>query len=245
MTAMASSDRLILPLPGNDAFARQLAAAGKWELGTLETRRFPDGESYVRIAADVADKSVVLVQTLAQPDPGFLSLVFAADAARDLGAREVTLVAPYLAYMRQDRRFHPGEAITSRSFARLVSSSFDRLVTVDPHLHRYPALSALYTVPADTLHAAPLLADWIAAEVESPLVIGPDEESEQWVAAIAQRIGAPTRSCARSATAIATSRSRCPTCPPGMVVNRCWSMTLPPPAARWSKPPGSCLSRAL
>ena len=43
MTAMASSDRLILPLPGNDAFARQLAAAGKWELGTLETRRFPDG----------------------------------------------------------------------------------------------------------------------------------------------------------------------------------------------------------
>ncbi|MCV5941552.1 ribose-phosphate pyrophosphokinase-like domain-containing protein, partial [Escherichia coli] len=89
MTAMASSDRLILPLPGNDAFARQLAAAGKWELGTLETRRFPDGESYVRIAADVADKSVVLVQTLAQPDPGFLSLVFAADAARDLGAREV------------------------------------------------------------------------------------------------------------------------------------------------------------
>lgn len=191
MTAMASSDRLILPLPGNDAFARQLAAAGKWELGTLETRRFPDGESYVRIAADVADKSVVLVQTLAQPDPGFLSLVFAADAARDLGAREVTLVAPYLAYMRQDRRFHPGEAITSRSFARLVSSSFDRLVTVDPHLHRYPALSALYTVPADTLHAAPLLADWIAAEVESPLVIGPDEESEQWVAAIAQRIGAP------------------------------------------------------
>ena len=191
MTAMASSDRLILPLPGNDAFARQLAAAGKWELGTLETRRFPDGESYVRIAADVADKSVVLVQTLAQPDPGFLSLVFAADAARDLGAREVTLVAPYLAYMRQDRRFHPGEAITSRSFARLVSSSFDRLVTVDPHLHRYPALSALYTVPADTLHAAPLLADWSAAEVESPLVIGPDEESEQWVAAIAQRIGAP------------------------------------------------------
>jgi len=121
MTAMASSDRLILPLPGNDAFARQLAAAGKWEQGTLETRRFPDGESYVRIAADVADKSVVLVQTLAQPDPGFLSLVFAADAARDLGAREVTLVAPYLAYMRQDRRFHPGEAITSRSFARLVS----------------------------------------------------------------------------------------------------------------------------
>ncbi|HAY10417.1 MAG TPA: phosphoribosylpyrophosphate synthetase [Thauera sp.] len=191
MSAARPSPRLVLPLPGNEAFARQLAAAGRWELGALQTRRFPDGESYVRIAAQVADKSAVLVQTLAQPDPGFLSLVFAADAARDLGAREVILVAPYLAYMRQDRRFRSGEAITSRSFARLVSSSFDRLVTVDPHLHRYPALSALYTVPADTLHAAPLLADWIAAEVDRPLVIGPDEESEQWVAAIARRIGAP------------------------------------------------------
>jgi len=81
--------------------------------------------------------------------------------------------------------------VTSKSLARLVSPSFDRLVTVDPHLHRYPALSALYTIPADTLHAAPLLADWIAAEVDDPLLVGPDEESEQWVSAIAARIGAP------------------------------------------------------
>jgi hypothetical protein len=81
--------------------------------------------------------------------------------------------------------------VTTRSFARLVSSSFDRLVTVDPHLHRYPALSALYTIPAEALHAAPLLADWIAAEVDQPVIVGPDEESEQWVSAIASRIGAP------------------------------------------------------
>src|SRR3546814_748198 len=117
--------------------------------------------------------------------------VFAADAARDLGVREVTLVAPYLSYMRQDRRFQLGEAVSSKSFARLVSATFDRLVTVDPHLHRYPALSTLYTIPDITLHAAPALADWIAAHVEAPLLIGPDEESEQWVSAIAARVGAP------------------------------------------------------
>jgi len=184
-------DRLILPLPGNEILARQLADAGGWELGAIETRQFPDGESYIRILSEVADKSVILVCTLARPDAGFLRLIFAADAARELGAREVILAAPYLAYMRQDRRFQAGEAVTSKSFARLVSSSFDRLVTVDPHLHRYPALSALYTIPTDTLHAAPLLADWVAAEVENPLLVGPDEESEQWVAAIAERIGAP------------------------------------------------------
>ena len=183
--------RVIFPVPGNEVFAEGLAEAGGFELGHLETRRFPDGESYVRLLTDVRGKCVDLVCSLANADAGFLSLVFAADAARDLGAREVTLVAPYLAYMRQDRRFRPGEAVSSKSFARLVSATFDRLVTVDPHLHRYPALSALYTIPDITLHAAPALADWIAANVEAPLLIGPDEESEQWVSAIAARVGAP------------------------------------------------------
>ena len=182
---------LILALPGNEAFARNLANAGAWELGTVETRNFPDGESYVRIPSDVAERSVALVCTLARPDEGFLRLVYAADAARALGASDITLIAPYLAYMRQDRRFLAGEAVTSRSFARLISSTFDRLITVDPHLHRYASLSALYTIPTNTLHAAPLLADWIAVEVSRPLVIGPDAESEQWVSAIAARIGAP------------------------------------------------------
>jgi ribose-phosphate pyrophosphokinase len=93
--------------------------------------------------------------------------------------------------MRQDRRFQVGEAISSKSFARLVSATFDRVVTVDPHLHRYSALSALYTIPDITLHAAPVLADWIGENIEAPLLIGPDEESEQWVYAIASRVGAP------------------------------------------------------
>lgn len=183
--------RLILPLPGNEAFARRLAEASGGDLGAIETRRFPDGEVYVRILSDVAARRVDLVCSLVRPDEGFLRLAFAADAARALGAREVTLIAPYLSYMRQDRRFQPGEAITSKTFARLVSSTFDRLVTVDPHLHRYSALSALYAIPAQALHAAPLLSDWIAAEVDQPLILGPDEESAQWVSAIAARIGVP------------------------------------------------------
>lgn len=181
---------VIIPLPGNEALARDLARSGAGELAAIETRNFPDGETYVRLACDVAGQAVLLVSTLARPDEGFLRLIFLADAARSLGAATVTLVAPYLAYMRQDRRFQPGEAVTSLSFARLISSSFDRLVTVDPHLHRYPALSALYDIPTLTLHAASLLADWIAASIAKPLVIGPDEESAQWVSAIAARIGA-------------------------------------------------------
>jgi len=183
--------RLIIALPRNEDFARHLAEAGGWELGAIDTRRFPDGETYVRIVRDVANRPVDFVCTLARPEDGFLRLLFAADLARALGASEITLVAPYLAYMRQDRRFLPGEAVTSKTFARLLSSTFDWLVTVDPHLHRYPALSSLYTIPAITLHAAPLLSDWIATNVREPVILGPDEESEQWVSAIATSIGAP------------------------------------------------------
>lgn len=183
--------RLIIALPGNEAFADQLAAACGAERGHLETRRFPDGESYVRLHSDVAGRAVDLVCTLARPDEQLAMLLFTADCARELGATEVNLVAPYLAYMRQDQRFNPGEAVSSLTFARVLSGHFDALLTVDPHLHRYPALSSLYTIPTATLHSAPLLADWIAANIERPLVVGPDGESEQWASAIASRIGAP------------------------------------------------------
>jgi ribose-phosphate pyrophosphokinase len=159
--------------------------------GTLERRRFPDGESYVRLATPVSGRDVVLICPLDRPDEKTLSLIFAADAARRQGARSVGLVAPYLAYMRQDKAFRPGEAVTSRSFARLLSRTFDWLVTVDPHLHRYAGLDELYSVPAFAATAAEPIAQWIAANVDRPMLIGPDEESAQWVEAVSRIAGAP------------------------------------------------------
>lgn len=183
--------RLILPLPGAETLASEIADGLKAELGAVETRRFPDGESYVRLPPEVAGRDVAIICSLARPDEQFLRLVFAARAARDLGATRLTLVAPYLAYMRQDKRFQPGEALTSRHFADLISREFDALITVDPHLHRHKALSEIYSTQATALRAAPLLADWIRLNVERPLIIGPDIESEQWVSQVAERAGAP------------------------------------------------------
>ncbi len=181
---------LVLALPGNDALAARLASA-LGSPGTLDIRHFPDGESYLRYVTNPEGHSIVLACTLARPDDKILPLIFAAAAARDLGAGKVGLVAPYLAYMRQDRRFKSGEAVTSRHFAKLISDNFDWLVTVDPHLHRYSSLSEIYTIPARVVHAAPLISDWIKQSVSDPLIIGPDSESEQWVAAVANAAGAP------------------------------------------------------
>ncbi len=159
------------------------------EAGQLERRRFPDGESYLRIHNEVAGRPVLVLADLSHPDDKFLPLSFLCDTLRELGASQVGLLAPYLCYMRQDCRFHAGEAVTSRTFARLLSSQIDWLVTVDPHLHRYHSLDEIYRVPSTVLQAAPLLAGWLGERQEPLLLVGPDAESEQWVAQIAAQSG--------------------------------------------------------
>jgi ribose-phosphate pyrophosphokinase len=181
---------LLLALPGNADLATRLVSLLHAESGLVTVRRFPDGESYVRLDSPVADRQVILLCTLDRPDAKLLPLLFAANTARELGATRVGLIAPYLAYMRQDRQFQAGEAVTSRLFARLVSSFVDWLVTVDPHLHRIADLHEIYAVPSVVVRAAPLVSEWIAS-LDDPLLIGPDGESEQWVSAVARAAGAP------------------------------------------------------
>lgn len=184
---------LVLGLPGAEACAGPLAALLGAEAGSVDFRRFPDGESYYRIVTPVKGRDVVVVAALRDPDALALGLAFVADTAREMGARRVGLVAPYLPYMRQDARFQPGEAITSRTFARFVSQAFDWLVTVDPHLHRYPTLDVVYTIPSTVVPSAPAVARWVQAHLARPVIIGPDSESEQWTGDVARRVGCPSQ----------------------------------------------------
>jgi len=181
---------LLIAMPGNERLSAELADGLHYELGHLDTRQFPDGETYLRFAESPEMRSVAIACTLSHPNEKFLPLVFAAATARELGASKVGLISPYLAYMRQDRRFTAGEAVTSRQAAHLISEAFDWMVTVDPHLHRYSALGEIYSIPTRVVHAAPLISKWIKMNVENPLIIGPDSESEQWVAAVANEAGA-------------------------------------------------------
>ncbi len=161
------------------------------DLADLELRHFPDGESYVRVRSDCAARDVVILCGLDQPNSKLLPLLLVADTFRDLGARRIGLITPYLAYMRQDIRFKSGEGITSRYFAALLSSHVDWLVTVDPHLHRYDCLSEIYSIPTRVAPSAPVLARRIRSTVQQPLLIGPDSESEQWVREVALLAEAP------------------------------------------------------
>ncbi len=176
---------LFFALPNSELTCERLAIELHGERGYTQLRRFPDGETYVRIETDPRGRPAMIVGTLSRPDDKIAPLLFLADTLRGLGASSVGLVAPYLAYMRQDARFHPGEAVTSRTFASVVSRAVDWLVTVDPHLHRVHDLSAIYSIPTTVVHTAADVGRWIAANVRDPFIIGPDEESAQWVDAIA------------------------------------------------------------
>lgn len=187
MGAERASDgsRVVLALPGNERLADALAGGLDAVCAEREIRRFPDGETYVRVDTPVAGCDVTLVCTLDRADDKLPALLLTAATVRDLGAATVRLVAPYLGYMRQDDRFQPGEGVTSLYVGRLLSAAVDHLVTIDPHLHRHARLADVYSVPHDTLTAAPLLGAWVRANVPDALLVGPDAESEQWVRAAA------------------------------------------------------------
>lgn len=155
------------------------------EEGRFICHSFPDGETYLRIESNVKGREVLINATLFQPNSWILDLFFLADTLRTLGAKSIRLIAPYLSYMRQDEVFQEGEALTSKTFSHLLSAYFDALVTVDPHLHRYHCLSEIYTIPTTVLQAASLISNWISENVENPFLIGPDEESRQWVQEVA------------------------------------------------------------
>jgi ribose-phosphate pyrophosphokinase len=184
--------RLLIPFPADLALAERLAPALRADVAPVRWHRFPDRESLVTLDPEsVAGASVALVASLRDPDALALPLLFAAATARDLGATRVGLVAPYLAYMRQDQRFRPGEALSSRLFAGFLGDRVDWLVTVDPHLHRTASLAEIYAIPTRCAHAAGPVAAWIRETIERPMLIGPDAESEQWVSDIAGREGLP------------------------------------------------------
>ncbi|WOB10842.1 ribose-phosphate pyrophosphokinase [Piscinibacter gummiphilus] len=183
---------VVLALPGNEAMAERLATGLGAQRGNASVRRFPDGESSVRVVSSVEGCHVVIVCTLDRPDDKLVPLLLLAAAAREAGAASVGLVAPYLAYMRQDVRFQPGETISAKHVASWLSQGFDWLATVDPHLHRIADLAEVYSVPTRNVHAAQAIADWLRANVGRPVLIGPDEESRQWVDDVAQRAGVPS-----------------------------------------------------
>ncbi len=183
--------KILFVMPGQEALGASLISGGGFEQGEFELRHFPDGETYVRVISPVRGAQVLILCQLHRPDEKFLPLLLLNATLRDLGVHSVGLVAPYLVYMRQDKRFKEGEGISAKYFARLISQQFDWLLTVDPHLHRIRALSEVYSLPALALTAVQAIAQWLQDNIAKAIIIGPDGESEQWAAQVAKAADCP------------------------------------------------------
>lgn len=169
--------------------ARALARCLDCPSDEIQVHRFPDGESRVCVPTRT-DGHTIVYRSLDYPNDKLIELLLAARTLRETGCRQLTLVAPYLCYMRQDIAFQPGEAVSQRHIGAFLADLFDAVVAVDPHLHRIERLEqAIPLRHAVAASAAPLFGERLKGRSDSPLLLGPDEESAQWAEVVARQSG--------------------------------------------------------
>lgn len=183
-----SSATRLYAFPDDVPYARQVARVLGVRCFPLKLHRFPDGEVLTRVPAPLTGHAV-LVRSLNDPNSKLIEVIFAADALRRAGASRVSLMAPYLPYMRQDKVFHPGEPVSQRVVGKLLGGVFDRVLTMEPHLHRVNDLAEVIPCDASAISAAPAIARWVRGNARRSVVVGPDAESGRWIETIANAAG--------------------------------------------------------
>ena len=186
-----AADAVLLHFDDEAGFAHKLAAATGLRAAAIARHRFPDGELKLTLPPQLPS-TVVLLRSLTPPNDRLIELMITAGAARTSGARRLVLVAPYLAYMRQDMAFAPGEAVSQRIVGAWLGATCDAVITVDPHLHRIARLEeAVPARAAVALQAAPAIGAFLARQAAGArwMLLGPDEESAPNVSAAAAAAG--------------------------------------------------------
>ena len=175
---------------GGKHLAQKLAVRRGGFSCALETEIFPDTELRVRLTEDVKDHNVYFVQSFYagrhDVNDKLIEVFFAAKTAKELGAKNIFLIAPYMAYLREDIRFRKGEAISARIMADLFKI-FKRVFVVEPHLHRFKSFSEFFP-NAKRVCLSDEVADYIKKNIGECLLLGPDGESEQWVKPVAEKL---------------------------------------------------------
>lgn len=180
---------IIIALSHGLHLAKSIAAKLRKPYSALEVTHFPDSEMKLMFKVDVKGKTIVLVQSFyGNINDCVIETLFAAETARELGARKVILAAPYFPYLRQDKRFNPGECISLRTIAKNIDEDFDDVIIIDPHLHREKTLKHIFRIKSHRLTANPLIEDYIKKKIKNPVIIGPDWESYKWARKVAEKI---------------------------------------------------------
>jgi ribose-phosphate pyrophosphokinase len=184
---------IIVPGPASEKLGSMVAELLGLEAHPVDHRLFPDGESYIRLTADVKGETVVLVQTTApDPDRKLMQLLVMARTAKDFGASRIVACVPYLAYMRQDKRFLAAEALSFDVVLGLLEDSgVDDLLVVD--LHSEESLRMIqprHRIRVHTLSAIPVIAQYLKEHgYEGAYSLSPDVGRKDIVEAASRVMG--------------------------------------------------------
>ncbi len=183
---------LIIGCKRGVGIAKRVARRLNAEYSSLDVKKFPDNEIYVKFNTNLRGKDVVLVQSFfPEVNELLMEAIFAAYTARDLGARRVRLVATYFPYFRQDKRFNKGECISIEVIGKMLDKCLDEFIVINPHMHRKKSLSEIFRIKTRLLTTMDLIDAYLENKIDNSYVfIGPDKESRQWIERLAKRFHA-------------------------------------------------------
>jgi ribose-phosphate pyrophosphokinase len=160
---------LLLSGTGNRVLAEEVAAELGGSLCKATSRRFADGEIFVRIDENVRGRDVYIVQPTNPPAENLIELLLLMDAAKRASAMRITAVIPYFGYARQDRKDQPRVAISAKLMANMISQAgADRVLAIDFHQHQ---LQGFFDLPVDHLYAAPVFVAHYRQKTFTDLVV--------------------------------------------------------------------------
>jgi len=144
--------------------------------GKSFSKRFGDGNTYVRFDESARNEDVFIVQTIGKdPNNEFMELLFWVDAFRRSSASSITAIIPYFGYAKADKKDEPRVSIRGRVCADcLETEGVDRVITMDLHA---PQVQGFFKVPVDHLYARPLLSAYIRREFtlgDDTIIVSPD-----------------------------------------------------------------------
>ncbi len=157
--------------------SQKLAAKVAGEMGEslspIETRRFPDGERYIRVKGEVPNDVVVIQSTGYPQDENLMELFLLLKNLKSLGVERTRVVIPYFGYGRQERRFKSGEAVSAVIIAELLEAAgASEIYSINLHEKN---IKEFFNIPVHEISAMPLIASYIKEQMDNPMIIGPDK----------------------------------------------------------------------
>ena len=155
-------------------FTKKICENLSIDIGKSYTKKFSDGNLFVKIEENVRGSDVFIVQSNSRnPNDDFMELLFLIDAFRRSSAGSITAVIPYFNYSKGDKKDEPRVSIRARVCADcLETAGVDRILTMDLHSAQ---IQGFFKKPVDHLYGMYTLCDYIRQKnIENSVIVSPD-----------------------------------------------------------------------